>query len=361
MGLKIAVVGVGFGTVVHVPAFVSEGLEVIGIMARRQERAVQAAAEFSIPNALSNFEELLALPGLDAVSIATPVALHRDMAIAALQAGKHVICEKPFALNAAEAREMMEVAAASGKTAMVAHEFRFASGRMFVKQLLEDRYVGMPKLAYARLVRGPRDLPPLELAEYRPERDSAALGAGFLFGLGSHYIDGLRHWFGEVSEVAGTLLTTSPERRGADGVELADADDTFSFTLTFESGVVAEMVSSRAAPFMDESVLSVHGDLGSIVTPQTSLNPPSHGVVLGGRLGVDSGLERLEVPSALEPFEDPRDDRLMPFRLFTREFLRGVEEGTSPEPNFYDAYRCQQVLDALRQSSEAGSSVRIPA
>ena len=361
MALKIAVVGVGFGTAVHVPAFLSEGLEVIGIMARRPERAAEAASKFGIEHALSDFEQLLALPGLDAVSIATPPAFHRDMAIAALQAGLHVICEKPFALNSAEAREMMEVATASNKTAMVAHEFRFASGRAFVKQLLENGYIGTPRIAYARLVRGPRDVAPEQTPEYRPERDSAALGAGFLFGLGSHYIDGLRHWFGEVAEVSGTLLSTSPERRGEDGAVRADADDTFSFTLSFESGVVAEMVATRAAPFIEESVLSVHGDRGSIVTPQTGFNPPAHGVVLAGRLGVDSGLERLVVPSELQPFEDARDDRLMPFRLFTRAFVRGVEEGSSSEPSFYDGFRCQQVLDALRQSARSGALVPIPA
>lgn len=359
MALKIAVVGVGFGTAVHVPAFLSEGLEVVGIMARRKERADAAATEFGIAHACSNFEELLALPGLDAVSIAAPPVLHRDMAIAALQAGKHVICEKPFALNAAEAREMMEVAQGTNRTAMVAHEFRYASGRMFVKQLLDNGYVGTPKLAYARLVRGPKELPSPEIPEYRAERDQAALGTGFLFALGSHYIDGLRHWFGEVAEVSGTLLTTSPHRRGEDGPAIADADDTFSFTLLFKSGVVAEMTATRAAPFIEESMLSIHGDQGSIVTPQLGFNPPAHGVVLAGRLGVDAGLERLVVPSELQPFEDVRDDRLMPFRLFTRAFIRGVQEGVSPEPNFYDGYRCQQVLDALRQSSATGVAVKI--
>ena len=70
-----------------------------------------------------------------------------------------------------------------------------------------------------------------------------------LFGLGSHYIDGLRHWFGDVEEASGTLLTTAPERRGAAGIVLADADDTFSFTLRFKTGVVAEMTATRNAPY----------------------------------------------------------------------------------------------------------------
>ena len=62
-------------------------------------------------------------------------------------------------------------------------------------------------------------------------------------------------------------------------------------------------------------------------------------------------MEELEVPAELEPFSDDRDNRLMPFRILTQEFLRGIETGTSPAPNFIDGYRCQQVLDAVRESS----------
>jgi predicted dehydrogenase len=65
------------------------------------------------------------------------------------------------------------------------------------------------------------------------------------------------------------------------------------------------------------------------------------------------------MPERLQPFQDERDDRLMPFRLLVREFLRGIEEGTSPAPNFYDGFRCQQILDAVRESSATGRRVEI--
>ena len=359
MAIRIGVVGVGFGTTVHVPAFVSEGLEVVAVMARRRERAEEAAATFGIGGVFTDFGSLLEMPGLDAVSIATPTALHYEMATAALRAGKHVICEKPFALNATEAKEMAELAAASGLTAMIAHEFRFASGRMFVKALLDQGYVGDPKMAVLRLVRGPVSAPSGAVPDYVAGRDAAADGAGFFFGLGSHYIDCLRHWFGEVEEVSGTLRTLAPNRRSDDGIVLADADDTFGFTLRFASGVVADMIATRNAPFVEESMISIYGDGGTLVTPQHGFNPPAHGTVSGGRLGVDDGLVELKVPTELEPFSDDRDDRLMPFRIFTKEFLRGIEEGSSPAPNFVDGWRCQQVLDAIRSSSVTGQRVRI--
>jgi predicted dehydrogenase len=223
MALRIAVVGVGFGTTVHVPAFLSEGLDVVAVMARRRERAEEAAATFGIGQVFTDFEALLEMDGLDAVSIATPTALHYEMATTALRAGKHVICEKPFALNATQAKEMAELAESSGLTAMIAHEFRFASGRMFVKRLLDEGFVGDPKVALVRLLRGPTARASNDTPEYVAGRDAASEGAGFLFGLGSHYIDGLRHWFGEVSEVAGTVLNTAPRRRRGDEIVLAHA------------------------------------------------------------------------------------------------------------------------------------------
>jgi predicted dehydrogenase len=359
MAIRIAVVGVGFGTTVHVPAFLSEGLDVVAVMARRRERAEEAAAKFGIGEVFTDFDSLLEMDGLDAVSIATPTALHHEMATKALRAGKHVICEKPFALNAAEAKEMADLAESSGLTAMIAHEFRFASGRMFVKTLLDEGYVGHPRVVLLRLIRGPVAAPAGELPTYLAGRDAASEGAGFLFGLGSHYIDGLRHWFGDVEEASGTLLTTAPERRGAAGVVLADADDTFSFTLRFKTGVVAEMTATRNAPFGNEATIAIYGTAGALVTPQQGFNPPAQGVVLGAQLGVDERLGQLKVPSELEPFVDDRDDRLMPFRIFTQEFLRGIETGTSPAPNFSDGWRCQQILDAIRVSSSTGQRVRI--
>jgi predicted dehydrogenase len=357
MTVRIGVVGVSFGTTVHIPAFQSEGLEVTAVCASRPERAEAAAQQFDIPHAFTDWAELVAFEGIDAVSIASPPALHHPIALAALAAGKHVICEKPFALDAAQAEEMWHAAEASDRTAMVAHEFRYASGRMRVHELLDEGYIGSLRLALVRLVRGfpTPATPPAFVAT----RDDASVGAGFLFALGSHYLDALRHWFGEVRAVSGQLATFGAERSSDAGPVLADADDTFFFTLEFANGGLAQMVGTRSAPFGSESSIELFGDAGTLVTPQQGFNHPAHGVLRGARVG-DAGLADLEIPARLQPFADDRDDRLMPFRLFTQEFLRGVETGTSPAPNFYDGWRCQQLLAAIRISAATGERVEIP-
>src|SRR5204863_3272477 len=99
MAIRIGVAGVGFGAAVHIPAFQSEGIEVAAICSRRPERAQEAADRFGVERTFTDYDDMLGMDGLDAVSIVTPVALHHPMAMAALRAGKHVICEKPFSTD----------------------------------------------------------------------------------------------------------------------------------------------------------------------------------------------------------------------------------------------------------------------
>lgn len=362
--LRIGVAGVGFGSLVHIPGLQSEGLEVVAVCARRRSRAEEAAARFGIPHVFDDFDSMLAMEGLDAVSIVTPPAEHLRQVTAALAAGKHVICEKPFARDVGEARQMLAAAEASGLTAMVAHEFRFASGRMRAKELIDEGYVGRPLLVRASMVLdafGSARPPGAAIPPYNAQRDSAAEGAGMLFALGSHYIDGLIHWLGPVASVSAELRNLSPKRLDGDAEVLSDADNLYLLHLTFENGTLAEIIGSMALPFGTGAGIEVYGDAGALVTPQgRGWNPPAHGTVLGAQLGAP-GFSELAMPERLQPFTDDRDDRLMPFRLLVREFVAGVAAGTSPSPNFADAVHCQAVLDAARLSSAEGRRVSISA
>ena len=358
--LRVGVVGVGFGATVHIPAWQAEGAEVVAVCAPRRERAGAAAERFGIPHVFTDYREMLGLDSLDAVSVATPITLHHPVVMAALEAGHHVLCEKPFATDQALAREMWLLARRRGRTAMLAHEFRFASARTRVKELLDTGYVGPLQMAVLRLLRGPTSAQPPRA--HAPQRDDAAQGAGHLGALGSHYVDCLRHWFGEIDTVSGQVFTHRPERTLPDTGRsvMADADDTFTFTVHFTQGGWATMTASSVAGFGSGATIEIYGRDGTLVTPQSGVNPPSHGTLLGAKLG-EEALAELPIPARLESFADPRDDRLMPFRLLVREFLRGVDEGTSPSPNFYDGFRCQQILDAVRESSRTGCSVTIQA
>lgn len=362
--IRIGVVGVNYGATVHIPGLQSEGVDVVAVCTRRPERAAEAANRFEIPHTFTDFDAMLQMDGLDAVSIASPVTLHHPMALAALAAGKHVICEKPFTTDQTLAQEMWGAAQTSGKTAMIGHEFRFASGRMRVKELIDEGYIGNLRLVVLKLIMGAggggrqRPADGSGPAAFTPERDTVALGAGFLWGLGSHYIDCLRHWFGEVESVSGSLVNFNPDRLSGSEIVKADADDTFTFTLKFVNGGYAQMVGSRAGSFGSGPGIEIYGDRGTLATPQRGVNPPAHGTILGAQVGEEK-LQELPIPERLQAFADERDDRLMPFRLMVREFVRGIHEGTSRAPTFYDGWRCQQVLDGVRESSTTGQRVAI--
>jgi predicted dehydrogenase len=351
--LKIGVAGVGFGATVHIPAFQSEGLEVVAVCTRRPERAEEAAKKFNIPHTFTDYDAMLKLDGLDAVSIVTPANLHHEMVMKAIAAKKHIICEKPFAVDETEAREMYDAAEASGLTAVIAHEFRYSSGRSAAKELIDAGYVGNLRFCLMKLL---LNFPPPN-PNQPPRRMGGVPGGGMLFGLGSHYIDCLRDWFGEVESVSGELSNYSQNLSRDEAVDAFD-DDTFAFTLNFVKGGSAQMISSRSGLFPSAASVEIYGDAGTIFAPQVGPNPPAHGSLSGAKAG-ESECHDLEVPARLGPIVDERDERLPPFRLQVRDFLRGIETGTSRAPNFYDGWRNQQILDAVRESAKTGRRVTI--
>ena len=353
---SIGIIGVGFGAQVHVPAFRSEGWDVAAICSRTREKAQKAADEAGIPSVYTDPMELIRRDDLAAVAIITPPGAHHQLSIAALNAGKHVLCEKPFALDAKQGAEMLAAAEKSGKTAMIAHEFRHTPQRAYIRQLVAEDYIGKFQLCTLELFldryvsREPR---PLTWQAYKSE------GGGLLGALGSHYIDGLRFWFGEIASVTGWLAGLRPDMvdTATGKIVKAETDDTFSFMVTFKNGGMATMTSSFAVTPARGAKIAVMGDRGTLIAEQPGPNPLENGVVVASRDGAP--LEALKTPAQFTPFTDPRDHRLMAFRLLVRDFSKGIEEGSSPAPNFTDGLRCQQVLDAVRESSASGRAVNL--
>ena len=351
---RIGIIGVGFGAQVHAPGFRSEGWDVAAICSRSRDKAEKAAADAGIAGVHTDPLQLIRRDDLDAVAIITPPGAHHALSIAALEAGKHILCEKPFALNVKQAEEMRDAAARSGRTAMVAHEFRHTPQRAYIMQLLAENCIGLFLLCTIELF-----LDRYVTPQPRPLTWNAhsAEGGGLLGALGSHYIDGLRDWFGEVASVAGRIAALRPDvTDGATGrIVKAETDDTFAFTLTFRNGGMATMIASFAATPARGVRIAVMGDGGTLVAEQPGPNPLQDGVVVASRGGAP--LKELVTPAQYTPFADSRDHRLMAFRLLVRDFTKGIENGISPAPNFTDGLRCQEVLDAVRESSASGRTV----
>jgi predicted dehydrogenase len=125
MPFRIAVVGTGFIGPVHVEGLRRAGQEVVGILGSTPEKSRRAATALGIPRGYANFDEVLQDSSVQSVHITTPNRLHFQQAAAALKAGKHVLCEKPLAMNSRESAELVDIAAASGRAAGVAYNVRF--------------------------------------------------------------------------------------------------------------------------------------------------------------------------------------------------------------------------------------------
>ena len=163
----VAIVGTGFGCITHLRALRAAGFDVQRARrARSGQDAPSAPQRFDVPHALTNLADALALPGVDAVAIATPPHTHAPIALEAIAAGKHVLCEKPFARDAAEAQQMLDAAEAAGVVHLLGTEFRWASGQASMARVVAAR---RDRHAEAR------DVPAAHPDARRPRRRGARL------------------------------------------------------------------------------------------------------------------------------------------------------------------------------------------
>ncbi len=358
--VRIAVAGTGFGGRVQIPGFLKlPGVEIIGVMSSgRPETARKVAAEFNIPQVCASYDELLQLPDLDAVSIVTPPYQHHEMTIKALVAGKHVLCEKPMAMNLIEAYEMLEASRKTGLIGMIDHEFRYVPARAYLKELLQGGWLGQLYSANISMLTG-------SSADNKIRRwgwlfDQSA-GGGFLGALGSHYIDALSEWFGDISAVSATINTHVKERFLPDSEEVrpVTADDTFSLACRFARGGEGMINVSVVARFGTGERIELFGSAGTLVID-------NEGRLYGGKQG-DEYLQQLTIPVSYTNGPSSGDPRLRPFVTLAADFveaIRKIKSGqklTGPvRPGFADGVKVQQIIDAARQSAETSCWVSLP-
>ena len=274
--IRVAVIGTGFGEAVHLPALqqVSE-FRIMAVCSRRAERAHSAAQNFGATIATTDYRELVERSDIDAVIIATPPYLHHAMTMTALGAGKHVLCEKPMAKTVAEARDMLKMAERSNVVAMINHEFRFLPARAYAKELIESGYIGAPYSASMSFYRSSLNNPRGVAFTWLMEQDKAG---GMLGAIGSHHIDTMRWWLGDIRAASGALATMVRKRRAGDSTQMlnVDADDNFAVVLQFENGSIGTIHYSATAAHEPSDLIVVSGAEGTLVLT-------SDGRLQGGR------------------------------------------------------------------------------
>jgi predicted dehydrogenase len=299
-----------------------------------------------VPHAFDDWADLAAAD-LDLVSITTPPHLHHAMALGALDAGRHVLCEKPMALSAAEAEEMLARGERARRVHVIDHELRFNPNRRKARALIEQGFVGAPRHVLLTAVNASRLDPAKPWGWWFDE----TRGGGLLGAVGSHQVDLLRYWLREIEAVTGTAVPFVPERPLPDGTgrRPVTADEFTTFSLRFRSGAVGTVFLSAVATHAVGPRVEVWGDEGHLVLDE------------GERLwGAHRGqaLRELTEPETVTP---PPGMEYVPlwglsFVRLVEHLVQAVLDGApiAPAATFRDGVAVQRVLDAVRRASRAG-------
>jgi predicted dehydrogenase len=306
--------------------------------------------DWGIEKVTTDFAAICSDSEIDAVVIATPNFTHRPMAVAAAKAGKHIMCEKPLGLNAAEVREMYVAARDAGVVHMTAFTYRFAPAMRYLRHLVKSGALGQP-----RHFRSQRflDLPETSWA-WRQYKDKA--GAGDLFDMTIHRIDFAIDLLGPIERVCGAVARFAPRTTTADGKPCppSDVDDWSSLIGEFASGATGiwegtTLAKGYGRKGFGHEWAEINGSEASAVY---QLHEPNR--ILLGRTGHDLSPQR--VPDEfLKPTGSPRNptdgEPATVFRYdLMWEFVSAITEGRDAVPSFYDGLNSQLVADAVLQS-----------
>jgi predicted dehydrogenase len=344
--VRVGVIGSGFARRVQLPALaLVPGARATAVASGHRANAEAVAREFGLPHVFDDGAELARSPDVDLVIVSSTPDSHARYAIAALEAGKHVLCEKPMALDAFEAAQMVAAAERhSDRISWMDHELRYDPNRRRVRQLISSGAIGVVRhieLSLKPYLRGDGRLQTSD-APWSWWFD-AALGGGILGAVGSHLIDLCRFWTGsEVAHVAGVVEAFVPERRDAAGaLRPVTADDFTSAVLRLTSGAVATVTLSAVAHHGPGHLGQITGSEGTLlVTGEAKLE-----------LGKPGGpLEDISAPDDLWEQMKPNNMWARSFVRLLRDLVR-VVGGAAPEgepATFRDGWQVQRVLDAVR-------------
>lgn len=321
--VRFGVAGFGLHAVKRLmPGFaIARNCRVTALTRRDLEHARESAREFGIEHAFTSTAELCASPNVDAVFIATPDALHLSDVLEAVRHGKPVLVEKPMAMNAAEARQMVEAARVAGVMLGVAHVMRFEESVRWFRERVASGAIGKPVLARAAFVA------PLEGSARTWINDPHLATGGPLADIGVHCLDTLRYVLGE--EVESVMAQAQ-----YDSHWMVEASGTALFR--FAGGTLATMSVSARAPY--QTLLEVIGEDG-MLSAVNALNV-EHPVTLEFRRGFDL-VEKREV----------MNDRA--YTTQVEAFAAAVEERRPFEIPGEEGLQNQQILDAIFRSAKS--------
>lgn len=329
--------------------------EVIAICGRNRERLDTIADKYRIGKRFTDYQKLVKCDEVEAVCIVTPPKFHYPMAMAALSEGKHVLCEKPMAMNYGQAAELLDTAEARGLRHMIPFTWRFTPAAIRMKELIDEGYLGKIFHAEARYLAGWMSDATIPVSWHT---EKAMAGAGALGDTGCHLMDFVRWMAGEfASVVADTEIFIKERPVGSTGKKAkVEVEDSAVFLGRLTGGAQVMAHCSRVARGRDNYIsVEISGTQGTLIF---ELEVEGEDWAVGRLLGseeVKHRPEALPIPDRLlVGFQEERESWTgeFLFAAILRRFVEGIKSGRPLAPDFSDGAHVQAVMDAVQLSAE---------
>lgn len=377
--IRIGIVGIGgIAQYQHIPGYLRqcEGVEITALCDVDTDRLQSVGGQLGVTQLTTDYQELVCMDTVDAVDICTWADMHHPVAMAAIEQGKHVFCEKPLALNYPLAREMVEAAEAAGVKTAVGFTHRTTPAARLAHRIISSGDLGDIYHVIAIYALGGADFAERPMTR---RQTRAAMGGAPVPELGSHMVDMVRWWLGqEITAVCAQNRTFIKHRQWPEGGEPAEVDveDGSAYLVDLDGGGMGLFVNSfafTACGFTQR--MEVYGSKGAILYDQA--RPYELRACVGREMmelcsgwhlyHTGWGLYRNEEPYPVIPVpgdlmvERPAQWERPPAQTLTPDFiatLRGEE--TPILPTFYEGMKVQEVLDAVFISAEERRWVELP-
>jgi len=357
--IRIGIVGTGFAKTVQIPAFCKiAGAEVVSVSSAHLENAERVARDFNVRHYTDDWRETARHAAVDLICITTPPVFHKEMTLFALEHDKHVLCEKPMAMNAGEAREMLEQSKEKNVLSLIDHELRFLNGRRKARKMIQSGGIGQirhAKYNFRAPHRGNIDAPWNWWSDI--ESGGGALGA-----IVSHVFDSLR-WFlnAEISSVFCQLQTHVKKRPDAQSgaMRSVTTDDETNLILRFADGELTEDATANISVSMVE--YPVYQNRVEFFGTTGAIRVEYDGEFFTGKAGeevwrkVDVDLNEGVDGARATGWNNG-------FLAFATDIIQSLKEDKTDVENaatFEDGYKIQLLLDAARKSNETGATVKL--
>ena len=358
--IKVGVIGTsGWTEMMFLPPINNHPTALVSaICGRNRERGEALAKTYGIPQVFTDYRTMIAEGNLDAIVVATPDDLHFDMTMAALDAGLHVLCEKPLALTVDHARLMTEKAEATGVKHMVLFTWRWPPHFQYLKRLVDEGFIGKCYQANFRFLGGFG-----RTTDYAWRQDGNRAN-GVVSDLGAHMIDFAHHFVGDIAKVNANLRSHI-EHDGLGGQPVPPVNDAADVALQFANGaqgmIQVSIMTYLADRFM-EIVVELYGEDGTLECRYIPFGQQIAATIYGARQD-EEAFTIQKLPPEYDAYKG-NDDPMVYFRsesVGPRLFIDAILDDVPVLPDFRDGLKVQEVIEAALLSAREGRWVSLDA